>query len=118
MLSGLKLYAFVLVLSWSEARIHVLKETKGMYRPVDFLKASLQFLPFRWSGNRTSRLATYIASALTHLHEKKKERGKTQQKLVASDLIHWLLLCVLDIVDRMWAGYVAGSHQFAFCKDG
>lgn len=27
-------------------------------------------------------------------------------------------LCVLDNVDRMWAGYVAGSYQFAFCKDG
>ena len=65
----------------------MLKETKGMYRPVDFLKASLQFLPFRWSGNRTSRLATYIASALTHLHDKKKSVEK-QQKLVASDLIH------------------------------
>ena len=56
--SGLKLYAFVLVLSWSEVKIHVLKKTKGMYRPVDFLKARLQFLPFRWSGNRTNRLAT------------------------------------------------------------
>ena len=63
------------------------KKTKGMYRPTDFLKASLQFLPFRRSGNRTSRLATYIASALTHLHEIKTRR-KTQQKLVASDLTH------------------------------
>ena len=56
-----------------------------MYRPIDFLKASLQFLPFRWSGNRTRRLATYIASAITHLHEIKTRR-KTPQKLVVSDL--------------------------------
>ena len=63
------------------------KKTKLMYRPIDFLKARLLFLPFRRSGNRTSRPATYIASARTHLHEIKTRR-KTQQKLVASDLIH------------------------------